>query len=80
MPATPGVLCVEPLGRGSSEGHGQPLLVPGLGMLGKTYKVICTCLLPVLDLEALERGYTVNQGRLPLMLDLGPYDGHYDAS
>lgn len=34
------MLGLEPLGRGSGAGLDQPPLVPGLEMLGKSYKVI----------------------------------------
>ena len=37
----PGTLVLEPHGRGSGTGHGQPLLVPGLALSGKSYKVFC---------------------------------------
>ena len=56
------LLVLEPLGRGCSAGHRQPRLVLGLGPPDRRYKVICTWLLLVLDLEVPGRGFSVNQG------------------
>lgn len=44
------------------------------------YKVICGWLPLVLGFKTLERGYTANQSQLPLVLDLGPFDGHNNES
>lgn len=53
--------------RDPGAGHGQPLLMLGLGPLGRSYKVICISLLLVLGLEVFGRGYTAKHGWLPLV-------------
>lgn len=74
------MLVLEPLGSYSVAGQGQPLLVPELEPVGRSYKVICGWLPLVLFLEVPGRGYSANQSRLSLMLGMGPFDRHYDVS
>lgn len=50
-----GALFLEPPGRVSNVGHGQPLLVLGLRLCSRSYKVICGWLVPVLGSEVLGR-------------------------
>lgn len=64
----PGILILDPFGRGSGAGSGQPLFVFGLGPHGWSYNVICGWLLPVLGLVVPGSGCAVNWGRLPLGL------------
>lgn len=50
------MLIVEPLGKDSGAGQIQPLLVQGVGLLGRySYKVICKCSLFLWSLEILEK-------------------------
>lgn len=46
----------------------QPLPLSGPVLPGKSYKVICDWWLPVLDIEALERGCAANRAGLPTLL------------
>lgn len=61
-------------------GQGQLLLVSGLGLLGRNYKVICGLLSIVMGLEVLGRGYAANQIWLSLVSGLGPFGGHHDVN
>lgn len=54
------VLILESLERCISAGQVQLLLVPGLGPLGRIYKMMCVWLLLVLGMEVSGRCYTVN--------------------
>lgn len=56
------------LERGS---HAGLLSVTFLGLLDRSYQVIHSWSLPVLNLEAFEIGHTMNQVRLPPVLGLG---------
>lgn len=74
------MLVLEPLGRDSNAGHGQPWVVPSLGLLSRSYKMICSQLPLALGMDMLEKGYTVNQGWLLLFLGLAPVGGHQNMS
>lgn len=77
---SPGMLVLESFWRGSTAGQGQLLLVSGLGLLGRSYKVICGLLSIVMGLGVLGRGYAANQIWLSLVSGLGPFGGHHDVN
>lgn len=58
------------LGSGPHAGQGQELPVFCLGLPVRNYKVPLSWSLLVLDVETCGTGYTVNRGRLPMMLVL----------
>lgn len=83
----PATVCVcggggvlEPLGSCFGAGQGQPLLVPGMEPVGRSYQVICGWLPLVLFLEVPGRGSSANQSWLSLELGLGPFGRHYNLS
>lgn len=49
------MLGLEPLGRGSDVEQRQAQIAPVLGLLGKSYELLCSWLLLVLGLEPLWR-------------------------
>lgn len=60
-----------PFGRVSGVVLGQQLPVAGPKLPGKDYKMTCSCLLLVMDLEVYGKGHAVNRGWLPTVLGLG---------
>lgn len=61
------MLLLEPPGKVSCAGQGQLLLVPGLVLLVRNYKVICGWLPLLLGLQVFGRCYLMNQGQSPLV-------------
>lgn len=62
------MLCFSLTPISESVGSGSPwegAACDHLGLLSRSYKVVCNWLVPVLDLEAYERGHMVNQAQLP---------------
>lgn len=66
-----GMLTLGSLGRSSHEEQHQLMPVSSLGLHGKSYKVICRWLLPMLNMEAHVKDHSENWGQLPSLLGLG---------